>query len=274
MSTAKSISIISCGWFGRALGAHLSQKGWQVKGAKRELEAAQELAEQGIEGYQLSLEPKLICSNIDELLDSDYCVVNLPPRLRAGDSDYLEKLDNLLAAMANKSYQRVVYISSTGVYSDSLEVATEADASAHSESARVMLEAEQCFQQAHNAVVIRFAGLIGAGRQPGRFLAGRKDMAKPLAPVNLVHLRDCVAACEHILTLEQVQPAYNLAAPDHPTRRAFYQAAAESMGLEAPQFIDDQQAGKRVESSAIVQSGYRFQVTDLMACLSDPNSWK
>ena len=39
---------------------------------------------------------------------------------------------------------------------------------------------------------VRFAGLIGPARPPGRFLAGRTDLAGGERPVNLVQQIDCL----------------------------------------------------------------------------------
>ena len=47
--------------------------------------------------------------------------------------------------------------------------------------------------------VIRFAGLFGYDRNPGRFLAGRKEVRNGEAPVNLIHRDDCINIIELVI---------------------------------------------------------------------------
>ena len=54
-----------------------------------------------------------------------------------------------------------------------------------------------------NTTVIRFGGLIGYDRMPGKFLTGKKDLPNGDAPVNLIHRDDCVQIIYQIIKNEK-----------------------------------------------------------------------
>jgi len=57
-----------------------------------------------------------------------------------------------------------------------------------------LYRSEQLFHENTNfqTTVIRLAGLIGPGRNPARFFAGKTNIPNGNAPVNLIHLDDCI----------------------------------------------------------------------------------
>jgi nucleoside-diphosphate-sugar epimerase len=98
--------------------------------------------------------------------------------------------------------QKVIFISSTGVYADlNMEVNELTDPQPDTVSGKILYEAEELFRQQikFKTTIIRFGGLIGLGREPGRFFAGKKDIPNGLAPVNLIELNDCIGITEAIL---------------------------------------------------------------------------
>lgn len=107
-------------------------------------------------------------------------VLNIPPGLRRGANDYLSSLERLLPVIAASSIKRLLFISSSGVYPQSQGVVTEAtsvDAPADSYSGTLAMAEQKILALANEGLkvtVIRFAGLVGPGRHPGRFLAGKK----------------------------------------------------------------------------------------------------
>ncbi|GLS82687.1 SDR family oxidoreductase [Paraferrimonas haliotis] len=270
--TAKRVSIISCGWYGKALASHLLSKGYHVQGTRTTAAGVEELNDLGITGHELTLGAQVHCHHLDALVDCDVLIINVPPRLRAGQNDYLQKMNALLDACKHRVFERVIFISSTGVYPDTLDTATENEASAHSKSSEVMLAAESLWK-AFPSVVLRFSGLIGNSRHPGRFLAGRTQLTGANSPVNLVHIDDCINATEFVLNHASPAPCYNLTTPHHPTKQVFYSEAAKQLNLEPPQF-DEQSAqhrGKRVSGAQITKDGYQYIHNDLLQLLA---SWR
>ncbi|QDO83671.1 SDR family oxidoreductase [Shewanella psychropiezotolerans] len=276
-----TVSIVGCGWFGLPLAKHLVKLGYQVSGSKRESEAANKLQSDGIRGFSLDLDNHEFnghCFEVDKLsqidveltsefqsqlqgsLHTDALVINIPPSIRKLPHAYLNRLKFLKSLMAKHVYQQVIFISTTGVYPATGEPMTESDAAAHSPSSEILLQAESLFSQDYPTCVLRFSGLIGPARHPGRFLAGKKDLPGTDAPVNLVHLDDCIGAVSCLLSSELLSPVYNLCAAGHPSRADFYTRAAQHLSLEVPIFGEELQVAKIIDGSKITKElGFNYR---------------
>ncbi|QYJ81076.1 SDR family oxidoreductase [Shewanella aegiceratis] len=298
-----SVAVVGCGWFGLPLAKVLVSQGLKVTGSKRSPKEAEALSADGIAGFALdleALESEGLSSQAREAITQglacDAIVINIPPGLRRGDNGYLDRLKRLKALMGTHEYQRIIFISTSGVYpagggcfsSESAESGcVESDAKVHSPASETLLAAEALFSGANsadgvfnnhsaggesknNCVVVRFAGLIGPKRHPGRFLAGRENVPGGNLAVNMVHLDDCIGAVTSLLKAEgPLSPAYNLCAPLHPTKAEFYQKAATQLGLTPPSFIEGHLAeDKRVDGGLITRElNYQYKFTDPLAML-------
>ncbi|WP_394147766.1 SDR family NAD(P)-dependent oxidoreductase [Shewanella atlantica] len=275
----KTVSIVGCGWFGLPLAKALVEQGYVVSGSKRKADAAAALTLDGISGFSLDLdkqqfngvvieegEPGFDKPTLTELhqhLHTQAIVINIPPAMVKSPGAYLKRLGFLKRLMAGHVYQRIIFVSTTGVYPASEKPVTEDDAAMHSPSSEVLLEAENLFRELPDSCIIRFAGLVGQGRHPGRFLAGKQNLSGRAAPINLVHLDDCIGAVSCILSARPVSPVYNICANQHPGREAFYSVAAESIALKAPTFNEEEQVGKSIDGSKIsADLGFQYRYDD------------
>ncbi|QYJ91463.1 SDR family oxidoreductase [Shewanella halotolerans] len=294
-----SVAVVGCGWFGLPLAKVLVSQGLKVTGSKRSPQDAEALSADGIAGFALdleALESEDLSSRAREAITQglacDALVINIPPGLRRGDNGYLDRLKRLKVLIGTHEYQRIIFISTSGVYpaggDRSGSGCVEIDAKAHSPGSETLLAAEALFSGANseggvsnnhsaggesnnNCVVVRFAGLIGPKRHPGRFLAGRENVPGGNLAVNMVHLDDCIGAVTSLLKAEgPLSPAYNLCAPLHPTKAEFYQKAATQLGLTPPSFIEgDLAEDKRVDGGLITRElNYRYKFTDPLAMLA------
>ncbi|WP_298775059.1 SDR family oxidoreductase [uncultured Shewanella sp.] len=256
----KSVSIVGCGWFGLPLAKALVKAGFDVRGSKRTEEQALLLQQEGISGFCVDLDDSETLSAGLPQLDSDCLVVNVPPGFRRDPDAYLRRLIRLKQRVVDCQYQRIIFISSTGVYPSQNQIATEADAEIHSIASQYLLEAEQVFSDMAPTCVLRFAGLVGPKRHPGRFLSGKQNISGGRTPVNLVHLTDCVQAVLKVISAKKVQPVYNLCALEHPSRASFYQAASTHLNVAMPVFNNEDVAGKTVDGRLITQDlGFEYQ---------------
>jgi len=287
----KSVSIVGCGWFGLPLAKALIKQGYIVSGSKRSMEAAAALNHDGISGFGLDLdkqqfngcvigesEPGFDESTLAMLhqgLHTDAIIINIPPAIVKSPGAYLKRLSFLKRLMAQHEYMRLIFVSTTGVYPSSECPVTESDAAPHSPSSEVLLAAEKLFSECDNACIIRFAGLVGPGRHPGRFLAGKENLPGRESPVNLVHLDDCIGAVACLLSGKALSPSYNICANQHPTREAFYSTAAKDLSLEAPTFSDESQigqVGKCIDGTKISKElGFQYRYNDPIAMLCECN---
>lgn len=273
----KRVAVIGCGWFGFPLAKALIASGTDVIGTKTTEEGLQQLRDEGIDAALLNLGHEDATAQLHSILaDVSALVVNIPPGLRRGENDYLDKLKLLLEPIKQSQLKKLVYISSTGAYPQTQGWLTEADLAAAEpgSSSWVLQQAEQLMQSLRHdnlaVTTVRFAGLVGAGRNPGRFLAGKTDLPKGDNLVNLVHLEDCITAVRKILHSQQRSATYNLVSPAHVRKDQFYTQAAASLGLPPPQFLASNQGDGKVVVGDLICSelDFSYQYRDAKALLN------
>ncbi|MCL1066370.1 NAD(P)-binding domain-containing protein [Shewanella olleyana] len=272
------IAIVGCGWFGLPLAKQLVSDGYQVAGTKTTAQGCDELSQYGITAYQLNLSQlndeviEQESERLSSLFEADALIVNIPPGLRRGESQYLNHIERLKNLIGNRQYQRVIFISTTGVYPSTDKDMNEADAQSYDDKSKILLEAESYFAAMENACIIRFSGLIGPKRHPGKFFAGRQDIAGGNVAVNLVHLDDCIQAVSVIFAAtakgKKLASIYNLAAPKHPTRAEFYRQAALHLSLDEPEFNQQIMPSKTIIGDLICQQlGFNYIHPDPVSML-------
>lgn len=242
MGNKQVISVLGCGWLGLPLAEQLVKYGYTVKGSTTSPEKLDLLQAKGISPYLLNLSPdNLLTESINDFLNADVLVLNIPPKLRSdGGKSYLQQMHNLIKALFESRISRILFVSSTSVYQDLNRVVTEEDISFtyELEPNNMLLQAERLFQDREDWIttIVRFGGLVGGERHPGRFLAGKKHLPNGDTPVNMIHLDDCVAILCRIVEQERWGEVYNACADAHPLRKDFFLKAAESLGLTPPEF--------------------------------------
>ncbi|TAF45919.1 MAG: SDR family NAD(P)-dependent oxidoreductase [Sphingobacteriales bacterium] len=271
-NATKSISIIGCGWLGFPLAKFLLAQGYTVKGSTTQPEKTITLSASGIEAFVVQLNPTLNGNNISEFLHSDVLIVNIPPGRNSLVDDYLLKIINLNDAVNNSIIKKIIFISSTSVYPESndwVDEATEIDK--NSVNGLRMFNAEQVFRNNPNlqTTIIRMAGLIGTYRHPGRFFAGKQNIANGLAPVNLICLADCIGLISTVIERDFWHKTINGVAPSHPCKQDFYTLATMQLYGKRISFIPEKGKYKMVRSNVVSEElGYRFKVNDLMEWVS------
>jgi nucleoside-diphosphate-sugar epimerase len=268
------VSILGCGWYGKALAIELLKKGIIVKGSATSAEKLDVLRDLGISPFIIQVNDDRVYYDAD-FFKCDVLVISIPPGLKKGEgSSYLPKLNHIIQAIRGHNIQKVIYISSTGVYGDHNRKVTENDdPNPDSESGKILLEAESLFTSQSNfrTTIIRFAGLVGPGRHPGRFFAGKKDIPNGLAHVNMIHLDDCVGIGSAIIEQDTFGYLFNACSLDHPAKEDFYKDAAVKGGYEAPQFIHELKTWKIIESVNLKPVlNYTFKIQNWKDCAFEP----
>ena len=264
----KRISIIGCGWLGLPLGEELVKNGHFVKGSTTSTDKIERLKDVGIMPYLVSISEDVITGDIDACLDaSDILIINIPPGLRKNPKANLIKQMALLAEHIQKStIKKVVYVGSTSVYKETLEIPiiTEAIApTGQTYAAQQLIGAEQLFKSNPNfeTAILRFGGLIGGERDPAKYLSGKQNAQNPEGPINLIHRDDCIGIIKSIINSHHWQTDFNAVAPQHPTRETYYTALCEKQGLPLPKFDHSMPSKGKIISSEKVEHllNYTFQ---------------
>ncbi len=264
-----SVAVLGCGWLGLPLSQNLLAAGYHVYGTTTSPAKLPGLRAAGIQASVLRLPLGDFRQNLidplhareDLLWTADQLVLNVPP---ARGPEALRQypgalLSAVLAYRRNMPSGRIVFCSSTGVYGD-LTGHVDEDTPLRSPEPRAMMlalaESQIQAQSQRPHVILRLAGLYGAERHPGRYLAGGTDLADGDAPTNLVHRDQVIATIRRYLDAPfWMRVVENVVEDDHRTRRERYTAYAKTEGLPLPSFLPGGANGKVVVSNSNRRGG-------------------
>lgn len=233
---------MGCGWLGLPLAKDLISDGYLVKGTTTSLDKLKTLKTQGIAPYQIALSEKEIKGKIANFLESiTYLIINVPPGLRGKGvkESYIKKMQLLLEAIKKTGVKHIIFVSSTSVYGDITgDVNEETIPQPISESGKQLLATENLFKQDSTlkTTIIRFAGLIGPKRHPINILSTKKNLSDGNAPVNLIHLNDCIDIIKNVILENQWGQIFNGVHPEHPTKQEYYTKIALERGIKPPDY--------------------------------------
>lgn len=255
----KRLLIAGCGDLGVRLAGRLAGDTWQVHGLRRNTQALPE----GIIPVRADLGDPASLSGLQA--DWDAVVYQATPDAydEAGyRAAYHDGLANLLGRIRTR---RLVFVSSTAVYGqESGEWVDEDSATEPARfNGRVLIEAEALARRsAPEAVVVRFAGIYGPGRDYllRKVAAGEaRCRARPPQWTNRIHSEDCAGVLEHLLVLDDPAPIY-CASDGAPASRCEVLDWLAGR-LQAPAPVREESSGgqgKRVSNARLLASGYRL----------------
>lgn len=264
---AKTVSIIGIGWLGFPLAEQLITHGYKVWGSVTSTEKVARLQQRGITAVQLQLNPQPV-GNLAGLLQADTLVINVPPKAgKMGDAFHPQQIQHLTEAIRQSPVEHVIYVSSTSVYPELNRVVTEADVTTEAQSATPMLIRAERLVQAlapeRTVTVLRYGGLMGYDRIPGKYVAGRTVDSGDI-PVNYLHRDDAVGILETMIS-QKLTGIFNGVAPEHPAREAIYQKSCTDFGYPLPTFVRPKApvAYKIISPDQLLQAtGYAFRYPD------------
>lgn len=255
----KTIAILGCGWYGMPMAKALLKNGFKVKGSTTTASKLNLLANQGIEPYLIDTENK---DFNQDFFKCDLLLISIPPKVNSGQLSYPQKISNIASAAENAGVKQVILISSTGIYQDGNFIVNEAiTPQPNTPVGTELLAAEQLLKdkKSFGSTVIRFAGLIGPDRNLAKHFAGKTDIANGLAPINLIHLTDCIGLSKAIIDQKAFGKTYHGVTPNHPKRMEFYTKACEVAGFEKPTFKEELLNWKQIESKNVPEVlAYRY----------------
>ncbi len=264
----QSVSIIGCGWLGLPLAKQLVSSGWRVSGSTTSEEKLTYLRNEGIEPYLLKLPDEKIIDS--PLFQSDSFVINIPPgRRKPGITEnYPKAIKSILSSIDLSKAQNLLFVSSTSVYPEDVEFIDEEMAEQPAtESGHAILEAERFVKQVGMPwTILRFGGLAGPGRHPGRFFAGKANLPNGDQAINFLHLDDAMGILRFFIENPSTGKSYNVVSPKHPSKSEFYPSMARNLGLPEPVFENGYYCPRREISSEklIRDTGYQFIHPDPM----------
>lgn len=258
------IALLGCGWLGFPLAEALIYSGYSVNGSTTTPQKLSLLTEAGIAPYLIDLGEGADTTVIQDFLKGcDVLIINIPPKIRSGSNEnYPAKMQQLVPFIKQAGISKVLFVSSTSVYADDNTVVTESTVpNPETESGRQVLEAENVLANHFTTTILRFGGLIGNGRNPAKYLAGKDNLPNPDAPVNLIHQDDCIGIILTILEKGYWGKIVNGVAEQHPTRKEYYTQKAAALQLPPPGFDNSKPSIGKTVTSEVVGSvlGYVFK---------------
>jgi nucleoside-diphosphate-sugar epimerase len=223
-----AIGILGSGWLGMPLAQSLIALGNKVHLSSRNSEKNSLIQSIGAKAFEVDIEQP---HNGCEFLDVDTLIINIT-------SKNIEGYKSLIKSIENMGVSNVLFISSTSVYNDADQIIGEHDTQYLKPCP--LLTIEKCFQAStqFTTTILRFSGLMGYSRHPGRFFRSGKTIANANAPVNMIHRDDCIGLIESIIAQQKWGEVYNACANSHPTRKDFYTAMTILANEKLPTFED------------------------------------
>lgn len=264
-----TVSIIGCGWLGLPLGKILKEEGFDVKGSTTHQEKFAMLKHLGITPYYLRLTPEPE-GELSDLFFSDLLIINFPPERNDNVAElYPQQVESCLEQAIRHDVKFILFISSTSVYPSMNAIVRENDArKPEKNTGKALLEAEAILQHALSVktTIIRFGGLIGEDRNPAVSLAKKDHLENADAPVNVIHLDDCLAIIDQIINQHKWGYVFNACAPLHPKRSELYIHAAKKQNIPLPKFMNGSANGYKIVDSTLLvnELGYEFRYPDPM----------
>jgi nucleoside-diphosphate-sugar epimerase len=267
MKSTKTIGILGCGWLGKPLAVQLIQNGHMVKGSVRSKEKIQELDNLGVISYLIEIGKDSKEGKLKAFLNGlDVLIISIPPKFKKGEEDLYVGLQSLFKFYDFSKIEKLIYISSTGVFEDGVNNLYTEESRPNNTTERgqylIKLEelifAESCIS---DKSILRLGGLIQhEGRHPIYYLAGKKNVLHPDAPVNLIEQADAVNLLCNAIALEESMPSVMHGVnPEHPSRRHYYTQKALGLGLQPPEFNEEGTSLGKSISSEMTSKALNFK---------------
>ncbi|SFM45847.1 Nucleoside-diphosphate-sugar epimerase [Ectothiorhodospira mobilis] len=232
------VVIMGCGYVGERLARTLQAGGRRVLAVVRSAHRAEALRTRGIETLQADLDTG---EGLDSIPLMGALVLHSVPPPSHGDRD--PRTQGLAAACRRNPPERIVYLSTTGVYGDREGASVDdlTPPAPATDRARRRLDAEGQLRALEGetgvpVVVLRVPGIYGPGRLPLHAIRAKQPLIRPeeAGPGNRIHVDDLVALCAAALDHGPGGETYNVGDGDHRSMTAYFQAVADAAGLPHP----------------------------------------
>lgn len=250
------------GWLGIPLAKALKAAGITTKGTTTSPDKKQSLNDQGFICELLVLNPELKGHVPKTIFEASILFVNIPPSSRSKPSTYHPKQIEIIKMLAQKhGIKKIIYISSTSIYPSNNQVAKETDPIDFNNTGNpALLNAEKILwrDKTYDLTIIRFGGLLGDDRIPGKYFSGKENVAGH-PPVNYIHRKDAVRAVLWVIEKKLWNETFNVVCPVHPKKREVIEKNARNMDFPPPLSYEEPKTQKWKEIAADKWSDTKFE---------------
>lgn len=220
------LSLIGCGWLGKALALDLQSSGHNIISTTASDKAA-DFAQSDVPYIQLDVALDLVPESIK---NSDTLIYMIPPLGLSHVKHFFDQIP---------SDKKIIFISSTSVYGRNLGPLDEDDQHhACSTNSPLLLETESYIKNKFShATILRLGGLYGYKRHPVYFLQGKTELVGGHAFLHLVHRDDCLKAIKAVLTNSIWGDTFNIVNDVKFRKSEYYIMMANKLNLTPPQYL-------------------------------------
>lgn len=251
-----SIFIVGCGGIGRLVAEQWRNVGAEVTALVRSEAAQHALQGLGLGTVRGDLDKPDTLKGLDL---SDNVLYYLAPPPHQGQTD--SRMHHFLDALSPSSLpQRIIYISTSGIYGDTggTWVTEKSPANPQTARARRRLDAENMlrkFGQAHNlaVIILRVGGIYGPGRLPReRLEKGLPVLAESeCGYTNRIHAEDLVTILVSAAEKGQADNIYNVSDGHPGNMTQYFNAVADTLGLPRPSSLPMAAARERLSEAML-----------------------
>ena len=249
MKQENTISILGSGWLGQPLAEHFKKAKHGVHLSTRSSDKATQLQTLNVVPYVVDIEN--LTESIQPFLQADILIINITCKV-------LSAYQSLLNEIEKSPIKKVLFISSTSVYPSHYGLCKEDEPLTEETNLRCI---EKLFSESNyfDCTILRFAGLIGAKRHPGRFFASGKSIKDGNGKVNLIHQDDCLKLINTILAKNAWGEIFNGCADNHPTKKDYYSQMAKLLGYPEPDCVILEKSATKVVCNQKIKEELGFE---------------
>ena len=233
----KNVLLFGCGYLGLPLAEELKTQGYFVQVATHSPEKLKGFKEDGLNPFLVSLDfDNFSADYIKEKCKTiDIAILMLPP---SNFKNYAATIQSIADCFQKNTH--VIFVSSISVYEDTSEIVNE-NSPCKENHDLIIAEQYLCSNKSINTTILRLAGLLGSSRHPVLSFLNKEKIANGLAPVNLVHQQDVLSVITKILSKNIRNELFNICYPEHPTRKDFYESAADKLFSKLNSFLKEEE---------------------------------
>lgn len=249
-----NISILGTGWLGKPVAVELLNRGNKIKASTTSLSKFNDLKELGIEPYLIDIDN--FDSTNNSFFYSEVLIINIPSKNISG-------FKSLIREIEKSNLRKILFVSSTSVYPNTNGIVTEKTPTINSPLANI----EDLFYEnpRFQTTILRFGGLFGYDREPGRFFKAGRVVKNPQGFVNLIHRDDCIQIIWKIIENNLWNHKLNACSDSHPSRKEFYQKEVKKLGKTIEFDENSDNNYKIINSQKLIDLlHYEFIYSDLM----------
>ncbi len=253
--SASTPIILGCGYLGKYLTKHLLSVNHAPTCVVQSQASHSQLKASGLKAVIYDLD-RPQPDNTDLELSSNQIYYLAPPS-NSDDKDH--RMDHFLDSCNTKPPQKIVYISTSGVYGDCqgnwvtedsplAPISARAKRRVHAETALVRF----CHEHDCNYVILRVGGIYGPNRLPIQRLQEITVLCPEDAPhSNRIHVADLAAACYSAMSNNILNEVINVADGHSTSMTDYYYKIADFAELPRPHCVPMSQAQNKLSADML-----------------------